>query len=263
MEQSKDQVSGANGKTYTLISNESASDQYYNTIRGLAELFLQQCTDAEQLIMLVRKAGETKGSRVDTSLASLIKKTLKESLSKYTLGVQEHLTTLPSSKKSDEVLLTSEEQYHLYMLEIELVNRINIDAFKKSEYKFALIAHCLRDFRPECRADSGDIESICTGCTEDCFINIGSTLLEQHNIHPYISVSMDLDKLFMKLKSEHPSIGALGISCVPELALGMRLCTESGIYPVGVPLDANRCARWMEQCRESSFNLEELDSLLK
>ena len=42
---------------------------------------------------------------------------------------------------------TTEKKYHLYMLEIELVNRIHKEEFKRSEYKFALIAHCLRDFR--------------------------------------------------------------------------------------------------------------------
>jgi hypothetical protein len=74
---------------------------------------------------------------------------------------------------------------------------------------------------------------------------------------------MDLDKLFKKIKAEHQSVGALGIACVPELVQGMRLCIKLDIPPVGIPLDANRCARWMKQCRESSFNLRELEKLVR
>jgi hypothetical protein len=148
------------------------------------------------------------------------------------------------------------------MVEIELVNRIHRETFRNSTYRFALIGHCLRDFRPECNAASGDIEEVCRGCTEDCFINIGSVLMKRYNIHPYISVSMDLEALFKNIKAEHPSTGALGIACVPELVQGMRLCIKLGIPPVGIPLDANRCARWMKECRESSFNPKELEALI-
>ena len=74
---------------------------------------------------------------------------------------------------------------------------------------------------------------------------------------------MDFDKLFRKLKSEHKSVGALGIGCVPELAQGMRLCIKLGLSPLGIPLDANRCARWMKEAHESSFNLKELEELIK
>jgi hypothetical protein len=162
----------------------------------------------------------------------------------------------------DSTLTTTEEKYHLYMLEIELVNRIYKEEFKRSEYKFALIAHCLRDFRPDCRSLEGDFEALCRGCTEDCFIRLGSVLLEKYGIKPYISVEMDQERLFKRIKQEHPSIGALGIACIPELALGMRLCIRTGIPPVGIPLNANRCARWMAQAQETSFNLEQLEELL-
>jgi hypothetical protein len=50
---------------------------------------------------------------------------------------------------------------------------------------------------------------------------------------------------------------------VPELAQGMRECIKLDIPPVGIPLDANRCARWMKQARESSFNLKELEALIQ
>jgi hypothetical protein len=45
--------------------------------------------------------------------------------------------------------------------------------------------------------------------------------------------------------------------------MGMRLCLKSGIPPVGIPLNANRCARWMSQAQETSYNLEQLEELLR
>jgi hypothetical protein len=265
-----EKAGGIKGQTYSLYGSSSGTDRYYLTIKKLADRLSQHCSDKKNLLAQVRKAGSRSyfsgrlsGEYIDESLASILKKTLREYLSDYTIGVTPHLKSLSLRKKFDKILSTKEEQYHLYMLEIELTNRMYRRAFKQSEYKFALIAHCLRDFRPDCRALSGDVESICMGCTNDCFIHIGSHILKKYNIHPYISVSMDLEKLFRKLKSVHPDIGALGIACVPELAMGMRLCEKTGIIPMGIPLDANRCARWMSQCSESSFSLKELENMLK
>jgi hypothetical protein len=124
-------------------------------------------------------------------MLQFVKETLRQSLSIYTRKVSDHLQNLPRAKRLDETLATTEEQYHLYMLEIELVNRIYREEFKRAAYKFALIAHCLRDFRPECRSVAGDIEAECRGCTEDCFIHLGSVLLRKYGIKPYISVEID------------------------------------------------------------------------
>jgi len=255
------------GKTYSLFGSEAESAGYYALIKELAEGFLSKLPDEKKLLALIRKAHSTglykRLPEPDRALLSLIRKSLKTSLSVYTANVKGHLKTLPISKRFDETLRTKEEQYHLYMIEIELVNRIYKESFKAAEYKFALLPHCLRDFRPKCCAVPGDIEALCKGCTEDCFINLGSVLLKKYNINPFIAVEMDQEGLFKKLKAAHPSIGALGVACVPELAMGMRLCIKLGIPPVGIPLDANRCARWMGEARESSFNLPELENLIK
>jgi hypothetical protein len=257
------------GKTYSLFAVKGDSEPYFAEIKRLADLFLQRCPGENRLLRLIQKAGKSpfplglKTTRADRETLGFIRETLRQSLSIYTPEVAEHLKTLPLAKRMDDTLTTPEEHYHLYMLEIELVNRIYKEAFKGAAYKFALIAHCLRDFRPECQSEKGDIEAVCRGCTEDCLIHLGSVLLEKYGIKPYISVEIEQEKLFKKLKQVHPSIGALGIACVPELAQGMRLCLRTGIPPVGIPLNANRCARWMSQAHETSFNLEQLEELLQ
>jgi hypothetical protein len=102
---------------------------------------------------------KTRGA--DGKTLQFVRETLKQSLSIYTRNVSNHLKTLPIEKRIDSTLATTEEKYHLYMLEIELVNRIYREEFKRSEYKFALIAHCLRDFRPGCRSEEGEFEAVC------------------------------------------------------------------------------------------------------
>ena len=258
------------GKTYSLYGTGKETEYYYRTISELTDRFLERCPDKQELLGHIQRAGKDSSllkkltsKQVDKLLISYINKTLKEALSVYTTGVKQHLKTLPLSDRFDGILRTKEFQYHLYMIEIDLVNRIYGKAFKNSDYRFALIAHCLRDFRPECKAIAGEYESECKACTKDCFIHLGSMLLKKYGIHPFISVSMDLDKLFKKIKADQKSVGALGIACVPELAQGMRLCIKLGIPPVGIPLDANRCARWMKLCKESTFNVNELEDLIK
>ena len=256
------------GKTYSLFGKADDSEGYYAEIKRLADVFLQRCPDEKRLLGLIQRVGKgpfllgLKTTGADRKTIQFVRETLRQSLSIYTQKVSNHLKNLPLAKRTDSTLATKEEKYHLYMLEIELVNRIYREEFKRSEYKFALIAHCLRDFRPECRSEEGEFEAVCRGCTEDCFIRLGSVLLEKYGIKPYISVEMDQERLFRRLKQEHPSIGALGIACIPELAMGMRLCIRIGISPVGIPLNANRCARWMSQAYETSFNLEQLEELL-
>ena len=257
------------GKTYSLYGSSAGTEHYYRNIRELADLYLERCPDKQELLAHIQRAGidrslikKLTSKQVNKPLISFMKQTLTESLSVYTAGGKLHLKTLPLSKKFDDILKTKEYQYHLYMIEIELANRIYREAFKGSDYKFSLIAHCLRDFRPECKSVSGEYESLCKGCTKECFVHLGSVLLKKYGIHPYISVSMDLERLFKEIKAEHHSVGALGIACVPELVAGMRLCIKLGIPAVGIPLDANRCARWMNKTSESSFNLRELEELI-
>jgi len=257
------------GKTYSLFAEGDDSEHYYGEIKRLADVFLQRFPDERRLLGLIQKVGARsfllglKTTEADRKTLKFVRETLRQSLSTYTQNVSSHLKTLPIEKRIDSTLATTEEKYHLYMLEIELVNRIYREEFKRSQYKFALIAHCLRDFRPGCRSEEGEFEAVCRGCTEDCFVHLGSVLLEKYGIKPYISVEMDQERLFRSLKREHPSIGALGIACIPELATGMRLCIRIGIPPVGIPLNANRCARWMDQAHETSFNLEQLEELLQ
>jgi hypothetical protein len=221
------------GKMYSLFAESDDSERYLAKIEHLVDMFLDRCPDARRLLDLVQKAGENpilRGLKVtgdDRKTIQFVKETLRQSLSIYTRDVSCHLQNLSLAKRFDSTLSTKEELYHLYMLEIELVNRIHREEFKRSEYKFALIAHCLRDYRPQCRSVKGDVEAVCKGCTEDCFVRLGSVLLERYGIKPYISVEMDQEKLFGKLSGHSPCV-ALGRA--PKSIAFLPLCPPNGHF---------------------------------
>jgi hypothetical protein len=176
--------------------------------------------------------------------------------------VSGHLRHLRAFDKLDRTLTTTEEQHHLFMLEIELGNRLYADRFRAATLKIAMLPHCLRDLEAECRAAKRDIDYVCKGCTDTCNVNLASKVLRLHHVKPYIWMEANLKSLFRKLTKEGQPVGVLGIACVPELAKGMRMCHKYGVPAVGVPLDANRCARWWGTFYPNTVNLEELQRLL-
>lgn len=252
------------GKTYSLLDHSTNSANYYSTINILTDFLLDKFhIDENELLKIIQT--ESKRGLFGNAHEEIIflKHKLKSDLSKYTHGVKQHLKSRSFFQRFDAILSTKDEKYHLYMIEIELLNRLNKNHFRRADFRFALLPHCLSDFRPSCLSKAGDIEHICVGCTKDCHIHLGSKLLREHEIAPYISVTIDQKKLLKLMKVRHPNIGVLGIACIPELARGMRLCQSLDIPAIGIPLDANRCARWMGTAYETSFNLKELEKLIR
>jgi len=255
------------GKTYSLFGDGPSTEPYYERIRGVADRILRLVPGEEELLSLIRKVGGRKrmlaraARRGSGTPISEVLRLLGPALSRYTGNVRTHLDSLPRFLVTDRILRTTEEQYHLHMLEIELGNRLHRKRFLASDRRIALLPHCLRDFRVECRSVPGDLDTVCAGCSPACFLNGVSLLLRESGIEPYIWRNAELADLFRRLKGEG-SFGVLGIACIPELAHGMRACMDRGVPVVGLPLDANRCARWMGRFEDTSVNLERLRGLL-
>ena len=188
--------------------------------------------------------------------------TAREKLSPFTHAVQRHRESLPLRSRLDRTLSAVEEQYHLSMVQIELANSVYAERFRSASVKLAFLPHCLRDMTRDCRSHPDGIDYVCKGCSRSCWVNGVSKLLRLYDITPYIWMSADISRLFSKLRREGSDAGVVGIACVLELARGMRLCMRSGIPVVGIPLNANRCARWMGEFHDTSVNLEELASLV-
>ena len=259
-----------NGKTYSLFGKSDSTEGYYRTISFLADNVLVLNPDIGELVEEIRvfsskKRMLKKSLRIkDTrnrmpAILNLIDSHLKI----YTENVEEHLRTLPLSKFWDRRLATTREQYHLYMLEIELTNRLFIKEFLKADRKIALMPYCLQDFLVNCKSAKNGFDYQCKHCSAKCFQNHSSKILETHNIEPYIWMGGNMKQLAKYTLHEKRTFGVVGIACIPELTFGMRKCRKNNIPVIGIPLNANRCIRWFGEFFPNSIDLTELEKLLE
>jgi hypothetical protein len=257
------------GKTYSLYSAGSNSDAFYEQLRIVADQCLMHADSIEECLVAVRNLGKKKRrlksiarASSNSSFESFVVHAAQTEFSPFTTSAAEHLRELPLTKRWDRTLATSEEQYHLYMLEIELQNRFSVKSFGDCDTKLAFLPHCLRDLTAECQSAKRGEDYVCKGCSKGCDINAVSKLLRRHGVHPYIWMTANLQSLFRKLKKEGKQLGVLGIACIPELVSGMRMCADAEVPVVGIPLDANRCTRWWGEFYHNTVNLRQLERLL-
>ncbi len=257
------------GKTYSLFGDSGTTREYYRTIRSLTDKILIE-NEIEVVLATLRKYSSKKRmlrrlakDPDSNSLISLCLKTVHEPLKQYTRATAGHLAGLPLWKKlRDQRLSTSEEQYHLYMLEIELTNLLNRTSFLAADRKISLQPYCLKDQSVSCKAIKKDRDYQCTGCSKQCFQNAASQIMKTHHIDPYIWMGGSISKTAISVRKENKSFGIIGIACVPELVWGMRKCARYRIPVVGIPLNTNRCIRWWGKFHPNSIDLDELRGLL-
>ena len=256
------------GKTFSLFGTADAAEGYYRAVGELADACLVRQPDTAALIAEVRRLGKRPrlarrlSSGDGPSFAHFLVQTASTRLSPYTQAVHQHLRELSLLKRLDGVLSFTEEQHHLAMLEIELMNRACVHGFRSARRRLAFLPHCLRDLDANCRSAPQNIDYVCKGCSTICHVNAVSTLLRENRIEPYIWMEAGLKKLFRELKDKEGGLGVMGIACVPELVRGMRMCAKLSVPVVGVPLNANRCGRWMGEFLPTSINLDAVGRLL-
>lgn len=258
------------GKTYSLFGESDSTREYYETIRKLADTVTAMEPDMGILIDKLQKFSVSKRglkralkNKKEGRVTHEILHLINPFLEKYTDKTEEHLKEIPFSKIRDRSLYVTREQYHLYMLEAELTNRLNIQDFRKADRKVALLPYCLQDFNVDCRSEKRGFDYQCRHCSSVCFQNQTSSILESDNIEPYIWQTGNMKKLAKETLKEKKKFAVLGIACIPELIGGMRVCRKNSIPVVGLPLNANRCARWFGKFYPNSVDTEELNLLLK
>jgi hypothetical protein len=258
------------GKTYNLFGDTESTDGFYSDIKELVDDLVEEVPDIQALIDSIQKVTHRKRylrsivQRNDSGeLPGKLLHKITPVLNKYTGETEGHLRGLSLWKKMrDKRLATTREQYHLYMLEIGLTNRLYSDAFKKAKRKIALLPHCLRDLTVSCKKAKDGFDYQCRHCSLNCFQNAVATMLEKFGIEPYIWMGSDFKKLARYTLKSGKTFSVLGIACIPELTMGMRKCRKHHIPVLGLPLDANRCIRWFGEFRPNSVNLSELEKLL-
>lgn len=251
------------GKTYTLFGNSNSTDEFYLFIDNILNQLLRKYKDMNLLLDVIQRSSKRiKNYRQLISENNFLKES-KSLFTSYTPGIKEHLRQQPFLKFWESVIRLKEWQYHMYMLEYALINRINREKFFECDVKIALLPHCLRDLTKNCKASHNGLDYQCKRCSKNCFINEATRILNENGIIPYIWMSANLRSTARKNLSEKKSLGILGIACIPELINGMRSCARKGITAIGIPLDANRCIRWMGDFNPNSINLEMLKALLR
>jgi hypothetical protein len=263
------EYSPVNGKTYSLFGRSDSTFEYYETIRMLADKILALNPDTRDLIENIRKFSLKKRIlkksleiKDSGSMMAVILNLIDPHLKKYTENTEEHLRTLPLSKFWDRRLATTREQYHLYMLEIELINRLFASEFIKSDKKIALMPYCLQDFSVECKSEKTGFDYQCKHCSAKCFQNYASEILKINHIEPFIWMDGNMKQLAKYTLKGKRTFGVLGIACIPELTWGMRNCRKNNIPVVGIPLNANRCIRWFGEFFPNSIDITELEKLV-
>ena len=259
------------GKTYSLFGTEPSTENYFRKISALADRVLEGSPDILGLIRTLDRASRKKRflkkqlrlpNTPGYKLIHFIVTAAQDLLAPHTSLVNAHLQEISFLKRWDGTLFTSEEQYHLYMLLIELANRAWKEAFRSAKRRIAFLPYCLRDLSVDCRSSPGELDYVCKGCSKNCFVNRVSALLRENRIEPYLWMNASLKPLFRELRDREGSIGVLGVACVPELLRGMRLCIGLNIPVVGIPLNANRCMRWMGAFHPTSVDLDALSELV-
>jgi hypothetical protein len=258
------------GKTYTLFGQSDDTDGYYQTIGIVADRLIKSSGGGIQPILKTIRNHSGKRAWLKKQVAGIAKQKefslwllmLREMLGSYTLKTASHLQELDLKKRIwDRRLGTSEEQYHLYMLEIELFNRLNRKDFLSAGRKVAILPHCLRDLNRKCESAKKGWDYQCRHCSVHCYQNEVSRLLLENGIEPFIWMGSGLKKLARETHDRRLSLGILGIACIPELHAGMRRVSGRGIPVIGLPLNANRCIRWFGEFHPNSVSLKELEKL--
>jgi hypothetical protein len=184
-------------------------------------------------------------------------------LSPYLCDIDAHLRQLSLGQRSDSELTTTREQYLLYCLEVELTNRLNVEAFRAAGTKIAFLPHCLRErFDEDCKIRVEGLDYVCTSCTQGCYVDAVSRVLRLEGVQPYIWMQADLSKVLKEGARRADGLGVLGIACLPELVAGMRRCERARVPVIGLPLDGNCCARWWGTMGETTVDVDRLRELL-
>jgi hypothetical protein len=257
------------GKTYSLFGDSQSTGDYYHKIRSLADKILTGY-DIDLVLETIRKYSSKKrylqrvaGKASGSSLISFCLHAIDNELKPFTRNTAEHLKSLSPAKFWDRRLATTREQYHLYMLEIELTNRKNSSRFIGCDRKISLQPYCLQDFSVDCKAVNTGFDNQCRFCSKNCFQNHASRILKENGVEPYIWMGSSISNAAITAHKNNQTFGILGIACVPELVWGMRKCSRYNIPVVGIPLNANRCVRWYGEFHHNSIDLNELEKLVK
>lgn len=250
------------GKTYSLFGQHKSTIPFYEHVNKHLTTLQKLIPDNHDLLVHLQSISKNRRKFNDWRKSDPQISAAFSELVVYLTDLNEHLKQRPCYRLRSGALSTMEHQYLTYFLEFELVNRMNREKFLQTRFKLALLPHCIRISIPGCKARSDGLDLVCTKCSKGCYIREITEILHENNIKAYIWMEMNFGPTTKLLQREFKTLGILGIACIPELISGMRKCLRYGLPVIGLPLNANRCIRWMGDFYPNSMNLEKLRSLV-
>lgn len=197
-------------------------------------------------------------TREITQLAGWFRNRARRRLGPYTVRVNHFLENEKHRGRYDETLRTLPEVvYHLAMLAVEIVNRVERQAFLETQDRIVILPQCMRAKEEgECLARPTPIGPECAGCTKECRVNQITRLGREAGFKTYLSGELvDLPGGDVA----RPGTGVVGVACPIPLAMEFRRAKKLGILAQGVFLDYCGCRHhWDPEGFPTETNEEKL-----
>jgi hypothetical protein len=141
------------------------------------------------------------------------------------------------------------------MVDVYVQNAAQRAQFEKTQKRALFLPHCSRKYMDSrCRAifnaEAPSYE--CQHCSEDCKVNIATTMGEQRGYKVYVVPGGSCIPQIMK---KYQIEGAVGVACGQELRLGGEVLRKESWSGQAVPLIKNGCSN-------TTFNLKTLEKTL-
>lgn len=149
----------------------------------------------------------------------------------------------------------SEAEYHIAMLGAYFINQEENEKFLITSRKVLLVPACMKMAGKRCKAENKGFGEKCTGCNDNCQVNMLMAIGQQHHFEVWIlKHSSDLSVWQNTLNNT----GIVGAACPATLLAGGYELKRLGIPVQCVVLDHCGCKQWTEKPAYSSLNINEL-----
>ncbi len=167
-----------------------------------------------------------------------------------------------STRDDHNLRRTALEKYYLELLSFGIYDRLNREAFNKTQETVIIMPNCLTLHTDNCIRTDDTHGNICELCISECQANEITQLAMSYDATAVFSKKSLGDQIEYWVKKKR-DVGIIGVACIPMLTSGMRRASEYNIPTRGVLLNMTGCDHWNNNEFASSFSFEWLTEILK
>lgn len=204
-----------------------------------------------------------------SELATQFEKKSEEMLGSYTSSVEKFLARAQSTYRYREDAIfcgRKSVEYHLNMLGAELMNRVFLQAFRKTDRKVVLLPGCMRiDGGKHCQAVPDFLGDRCISCSPRC--NVAHLVRLGKEIGYDVYIIYHESALLSKgtaIRVQEEQIGIVGVACLLNLISGGWKLKEHDIPAQCILLDYCGCKQhWHKQGIPTKLDEDQLRSIIE